>query len=74
MTGPPFTSQQSMRKPVGIATASFQNQHGVGTRVHVVCDDGTCWYLDSGKWHQMAGIPGTPGADFAPDAHAREQS
>ena len=63
-----------MRKPVGIASASLQNQHGVGTRVHLVCDDGTCWYLDSGTWHQMAGIPGTPGGDFAPGADAREQS
>ena len=74
MTGSHSTSEPSMRKPVGIASASFQNQHGVGSRVHVVCDDGSCWYLDSGTWHQMAGIPGTSGGDFAPGAHAREHS
>lgn len=69
----PLPSVTIMRKPVGIASASFQTPHGMGTRVHVVCDDGTCWYLDSGTWHQLGGIPGTPGGDFVPNQHAREQ-
>jgi hypothetical protein len=66
------SSLLSMRTPVGIASASFQNQRGVGTRLYAVCNDGTCWYLDDGTWKQMAGIPGTAGADFTPSSHVTE--
>lgn len=66
------SSSDSMRTPVGIASASFQNQRGIGTRLYAVCTDGTCWYLDDGAWKQMAGIPGTVGAAFEPSSHVRE--
>lgn len=61
-------------RTVGIASASFQNQHGIATRVHCVCDDGTCWILEGGTWHQIVGIPGTINADFIPETQPREQS